>query len=40
MEEEKGLKSYQVFRASMYDPRVKRQIAKDYKVNIQKIVES
>lgn len=28
MEEEKGLKSYQVFRASMYDPRVKRQIAK------------
>jgi hypothetical protein len=26
--EEKGLKSYQIYRASLYDPRVKRQIAK------------
>jgi len=35
MEEENGLKTYQIFRASLYDPRVKRQIAKIY--NLTKI---
>ena len=40
MEDENGLKTYQIFRASLYDPRVKRQIAKIYNLTKMSLEEA